>query len=359
MENSSNQGLLPARSSRLTDRGGRAAGRGFQGRCRAAAETRRMAWIDAGEKPNSSENTGQNTPVGSAAWASPCRFCAGLCWVCSPDTTASSRRQLGEVVPRDVRECTIAACNTSPRPRPSRATGQAEEQEARVPGMGLMFPRLGRGPEFGTIATTSAGRCALYHGAGRHHRHHGQSMYHHGFAMLGLAEAYGAVDERNLWPDRKGPRSIGQALELAVRAAVTRKEKIAEAVIFARCQRRRHLRQRRRPRWPARRPERRDRSPRRVDRQGDRLLKLMTLRPDRSATPAASAGSANRSPAARSPPSSTPWHAARTSSTRRPSTTSSAARAARPQQYPNTPAITSPRRCSRAISTPGRNGTSS
>ena len=53
----------------------------------------------------------------------------------------------------------------------------------------------------------------------------GQSMYHHGFAMLGLAEAYGAVDERNLWPDEKGPRSIGQALELAVRAAVTSQKK--------------------------------------------------------------------------------------------------------------------------------------
>src|SRR6202034_8978 len=49
----------------------------------------------------------------------------------------------------------------------------------------------------------------------------GRSMYHHGFAMLALAEAYGAVDERNLWPDGKAPRSIGQSLELAVRAAIT------------------------------------------------------------------------------------------------------------------------------------------
>ncbi len=50
-------------------------------------------------------------------------------------------------------------------------------------------------------------------------------MYHHGFSMLALAEAYGAVDERNLWPDGKGPRSIGQALELAVQAAVTSQKK--------------------------------------------------------------------------------------------------------------------------------------
>src|SRR5262249_50460475 len=51
------------------------------------------------------------------------------------------------------------------------------------------------------------------------------SMYHHGFAMLGLAEAYGAVDEQNLWQDRKGPRTIGAALELAVRAALTSQKK--------------------------------------------------------------------------------------------------------------------------------------
>src|SRR5207253_5578381 len=55
----------------------------------------------------------------------------------------------------------------------------------------------------------------------------GSSMYHHGFGMLGLAEAYGAVDERNLWPEKGGAnqRSIGQALELAVRAAITSQKK--------------------------------------------------------------------------------------------------------------------------------------
>ncbi len=56
----------------------------------------------------------------------------------------------------------------------------------------------------------------------------GNSMYHHGFGMLALAEAYGAVDDRNLWPagaagSRK--RSIGSALELAVRCAITSQKK--------------------------------------------------------------------------------------------------------------------------------------
>lgn len=52
----------------------------------------------------------------------------------------------------------------------------------------------------------------------------GNSMYHHGFAMLGLAEAYGAVDDSLLW-DGSEPaanrRTIGEALDLAVRRAVT------------------------------------------------------------------------------------------------------------------------------------------
>jgi hypothetical protein len=46
-------------------------------------------------------------------------------------------------------------------------------------------------------------------------------MYHHGFAMLALAEAYGAVDDRQVWPGGKQPRTVGAALELAVRAALT------------------------------------------------------------------------------------------------------------------------------------------
>ena len=33
------------------------------------------------------------------------------------------------------------------------------------------------------------------------------------------------MDERGLWPDGKAPRTIGQALELAVRGAVTSQKK--------------------------------------------------------------------------------------------------------------------------------------
>lgn len=48
------------------------------------------------------------------------------------------------------------------------------------------------------------------------------SMYHHGFATLALSEAYGAIDESLLWDAQNADgRTIGAALELAVRCAVT------------------------------------------------------------------------------------------------------------------------------------------
>lgn len=51
----------------------------------------------------------------------------------------------------------------------------------------------------------------------------GAHMYHHGFAMLALAEAYGVVDEDLLWeggnPNDK--KSIGEALDLAVDSALS------------------------------------------------------------------------------------------------------------------------------------------
>jgi hypothetical protein len=55
------------------------------------------------------------------------------------------------------------------------------------------------------------------------------SMYHHGLAMLALSEAYGVVNERLLWQGHDVPeeerRTLGQALELAVRCALTAQKK--------------------------------------------------------------------------------------------------------------------------------------
>lgn len=55
------------------------------------------------------------------------------------------------------------------------------------------------------------------------------SMYHHGLAMLALSEAYGVVNDHLLWQESDAPvevrRTVGQALELAVRCALTAQKK--------------------------------------------------------------------------------------------------------------------------------------
>jgi hypothetical protein len=147
---------------------------------------------------------------------------------CRAQTQVPGTR-FGEVVPRDVREMYDRGLQflASKQTDKGEWTGGGYEDGPGPVGLGLLvFLASGEDPNFGQysnhvrrslrflITSQDAGTGIM-----------GQSMYHHGFAMLGLAEAYGAVDERNLWPDKKGPRSIGQALELAVRAAVTSQKK--------------------------------------------------------------------------------------------------------------------------------------
>jgi len=146
----------------------------------------------------------------------------------------SSRGQLpairtGDAVPRDMREIYDRglAYLVSKQNADGAWTG-AGEQGPGVTGMALMvLLASGEDPNFGLysnqvkkalrsmISQQDASTGIL-----------GSSMYHHGFAMLALAEAYGTVDDRNLYAaGEANRRSIGQALELAVRAAVTSQKK--------------------------------------------------------------------------------------------------------------------------------------
>lgn len=155
--------------------------------------------------------------------------------------------QTGEGVPRDVREIYnrglefLAASQTEDGtweggdPGPAMRQGlegaaRADESWASAGKQGpgvtalalLAFLASGEDPNFGIYSRHI--RKALRSLIGAQDANTGYfapSMYHHGFAMLALAEAYGAVDDRALWPDEEAPRSIGQALELAVRAAIT------------------------------------------------------------------------------------------------------------------------------------------
>lgn len=135
--------------------------------------------------------------------------------------------RIGEVVPRDVREMYDRGLQYLAATQTENGDWTGGQNGPGVTGLGLMvFLASGEDPNFGiysnhvrravrNIITAQNDSTGIL----------GDSMYHHGFAMLGLAEAYGAVDERNLWTNRKQPRSIGQALELAVRAAITSQKK--------------------------------------------------------------------------------------------------------------------------------------
>lgn len=102
------------------------------------------------------------------------------------------------------------------------------QQGSGVNGICLMaFLASGEDPNFGRWAQNI--RKAVRHIVNSQDETTGympNSMYHHGFAMLALAEAYGAVDESLLWQgaEKKG-RSLAQALKLAVDCAATSQKK--------------------------------------------------------------------------------------------------------------------------------------
>ena len=143
----------------------------------------------------------------------------------------------GDPVPRDVREMYDAGLRYLLKTQDADGAWKDGQAGAGVTGMALMvLLASGEDPNFGPYRVPI--RKALRNmigqqdaGTGFFGGQHGgghDSMYQHGFAMLALAEAYGVVDDRGLWTEpgaeKSGPgsgRSIGKALELAVRRAVS------------------------------------------------------------------------------------------------------------------------------------------
>jgi hypothetical protein len=162
----------------------------------------------------------------------PIRFTALALFLAAPGAAVTAIAQVpgeryGEVVPRDVREMYDRGLQYLATTQTENGDWTGGQQGPGCTGLALMvFLASGEDPNFGlysnhvrkalrNLITAQDATTGVM----------GSSMYHHGFAMLGLAEAYGAVDDRTLWPDGKGNRSVGQALELAVRAAVTSQKK--------------------------------------------------------------------------------------------------------------------------------------
>jgi hypothetical protein len=144
----------------------------------------------------------------------------------------------GDPVPRDVRELYDAGLRHLLKTQDASGAWKSQHGTPAPTGMGLMvLLASGEDPNYGPYRgpIRRAIRALINEqdpGVGYIGGEGGNpSMYHHGFAMLGLAEAYGVVDDRGLWtePGAQGGkgqgRSIGKALELAVRAAVTANKK--------------------------------------------------------------------------------------------------------------------------------------
>ena len=132
----------------------------------------------------------------------------------------------GDAVPRDVRELYDRGLAYLADTQSEKGTWQGGQQGAGVSGMALMtFLASGEDPNFGKYSqhVKKAVR-GLVDAQDQKTGYFGASMYHHGFGMLGLAEAYGAVDDRRIW-SLNSKKSIAKSLELAVRCAITSQKK--------------------------------------------------------------------------------------------------------------------------------------
>lgn len=135
----------------------------------------------------------------------------------------------GDVVPREVREIYEKGLQYLVESQTDNGNWQDGYAGPGTTGMAMMaFLASGEDPNFGkySLQIRKALR-SLIRSQDASTGYMGDSMYQHGFAMLALAEAYGAVDEADLWDGQSGSkqRSVGEALELAVRCAITSQSK--------------------------------------------------------------------------------------------------------------------------------------
>lgn len=176
-------------------------------------------------------------PAGRAAvpaWTALLIAAVGL----APAAAQMPEIRHGEPVPRDVREVYEAGLQYLVKTQSEDGGWADGHQGAGVTGLAMMVMLAsGEDPNFGRYSLPI--RKALRNIIGSQDPatgYVGSSMYHHGFAMLALAEAYGVVDDRHLWEDAgasataqrpgRGHRvSLGESLELAVRCALTSQRK--------------------------------------------------------------------------------------------------------------------------------------
>ena len=151
--------------------------------------------------------------------------------ICSASSLLAQlpQERFGEVVPRDIREMYDRGLSYLAQSQSEDGDWKGGQSGPGVTGLCMMaMLASGEDPNFGIYSNhiRKAAR-SIIKAQNSATGYFGNSMYHHGFAMLALAEAYGTVDDRNLWSkaEASSQRSIGAALELAVRAAITSQKK--------------------------------------------------------------------------------------------------------------------------------------
>ena len=168
-----------------------------------------------------------------------CLAVAAACAFTGTGRTAAAQMpgvRFGDPVPRDVRELYEAGCRYLAKAQDPSGTWKDNQQGPGVTGMALMvLLASGEDPNYGAYSRqirralrsiiSSQDRSSGFYGGSAQGQ---SSMYHHGFAMLAIAEAYGVVDDRTLWTEDGGSgkgMSLGESLELAVKLAVTSAKK--------------------------------------------------------------------------------------------------------------------------------------
>jgi hypothetical protein len=154
---------------------------------------------------------------------------AGLgCLASAAGAQLPFRIHQGDAIPHDVREIYNKGAAFLVKSQADDGSWRGGQQGPGVTGMALMvLLASGEDPNFGMYSPSV--RKAVQSLVGSQDAstgYLGNSMYHHGFGMLALAEAYGTVDDRAFWRATfTQKKSIGVALELAVRCAITSQEK--------------------------------------------------------------------------------------------------------------------------------------
>src|SRR5438132_5891625 len=110
-------------------------------------------------------------------------------------TAQPPNARIGEGVPRDVRELYDKGLQFLIKTQSENGDWTGGQQGPGITGLGLMaFLASGEDPNFGVYSNNvrRAVRSIISNHDGNT-GYFGNSMYHHGFAMLALAEAYGAI----------------------------------------------------------------------------------------------------------------------------------------------------------------------